>query len=108
MEQQPSFPQPQPPYPAPAYGSAAPTTNVLAIVSLALGIGSFVLALGPLAGVPAIITGYIARNQVAQRGESGDQLALWGLVLGCVNAGLTAFMLIGVVLAAILFALVHR
>jgi Domain of unknown function (DUF4190) len=108
MEQQPPFPQPQPSSSAPAYGPVTAPVNVLAIVSLALGVASFALALGPLAGVPAIVTGYIARNQITQRGESGDQLALWGLVLGYVNAGLTAFMLVGVALAAVLFALVHH
>jgi hypothetical protein len=107
MEQQQPYSPPQAPYPAPAYATANPPINVLAIVSLVLGIGSFVF-MGPLASVPAIITGYIARSQIARRGEGGSQLALWGLVLGYVNVGLAALTLIGVVLMAIGYALTHH
>ncbi len=107
MEQQQPYSTPEPPYSAPPYGSAYAPTNPLAIVSLVLGIGSFVL-LGPLASVPAIITGYIARSQIEKRGERGSQLALWGLVLGYVNAGLAALTLIGGILAAIVFAITNH
>jgi hypothetical protein len=112
MEDQQPFPASEPPPPAPAFEPTyQPTyapTNTLAIVSLVLGIGSFVLALGPLASVPGIITAYIARGQIAQRGEGGAQLALWGLVLGYINVGLAALTLIGGVLAAIAFAVTHH
>lgn len=103
MEQQQPYPAPQPPYTEP---TSVPV-NVLAIVSLVLGAGSFVL-LGPLASLPGIITGYIAKSQIARSGERGSQLALWGIVLGYINVGLAALTLIGAVLAALGYALAHH
>ncbi len=55
-------------------------TNGLAIASLACGLGQFVL--GPLATIPAIVLGHMARSQIKRTGEQGDSLALGGLVLG--------------------------
>ena len=91
MELQQLYHTPQSPAAAPPYGSQYAPTNVLAIVSLILGAGSFVLLpFGPLASLPAVITGYIARSQIARRGERCAQLALSGFVLGYINLGLTA------------------
>ncbi|MEH0829557.1 MULTISPECIES: DUF4190 domain-containing protein [Micromonospora] len=71
----------QPPYaPQPPYGQYGPPgqgprpggTNVLAILSLVF---AFVFA-------PAgIVCGHLAKRQIRQTGEDGDQLATWGLVL---------------------------
>ncbi len=71
----------QPPYaPQPPYGQYGPPgpgprpggTNVLAILSLAF---AFVFA-------PAgIVCGHLAKRQIRQTGEDGDQLATWGLIL---------------------------
>lgn len=73
----------QPPYaPQPPYGQYGPPgqgpgpgprgTNVLAILSLVF---AFVFA-------PAgIVCGHLAKRQIRQTGEDGDQLANWGLVL---------------------------
>ncbi|MFF0654680.1 DUF4190 domain-containing protein [Micromonospora tulbaghiae] len=71
----------QPPYaPQPPYGQYGPPgqgprpggTNVLAILALVF---AFVFA-------PAgIVCGHLAKRQIRQTGEDGDQLATWGLVL---------------------------
>ncbi|WP_435054766.1 DUF4190 domain-containing protein [Micromonospora aurantiaca (nom. illeg.)] len=73
----------RPPYaPQPPYGQYGPPgqgpgpgprgTNVLAILSLVF---AFVFA-------PAgIVCGHLAKRQIRQTGEDGDQLANWGLIL---------------------------
>jgi hypothetical protein len=65
-------------------GATAPTpaarTNGLAIASLACGIAQF--AFGPLATIPAIVLGHMARSQIRRTGEDGAGLALAGLILG--------------------------
>jgi hypothetical protein len=55
-------------------------TNGLAIASLACGLAQF--AVGPLATIPAIVFGHMARSQVRRTGEQGAGLALVGLLLG--------------------------
>ncbi len=55
-------------------------TNGLAIASLACGLAQFVF--GPLAAVPAIVFGHVARHQIKRTGEQGAGLALAGLILG--------------------------
>jgi hypothetical protein len=67
----------------------------LAITSLVLGI----LSIGCLffvAGIPAIITGAIARKRAGQSPEQygGAGLALAGLILGCVGTVLTVVALV--------------
>jgi Domain of unknown function (DUF1707)/Domain of unknown function (DUF4190) len=66
---------------APA-GPAAPVarTNGLAIASLACGLAQFVF--GPVATIPAIVFGHLARSQIKRTGEQGAGLALAGLILG--------------------------
>jgi competence protein ComGC len=57
----------------------------LATVSLVLGICGLVLCiLGPLFGIPAVISGHIARSRINASGGflSGDGLALAGLITG--------------------------
>ena len=71
-------------------------TNGLAVASLACGIAQF--AFGPLATIPAIVLGHMARSQIKRTGEQGAGLALAGLVLGWAAA------ILGVLF--ILFALV--
>jgi len=53
--------------------------NVMAILSLVF---AFVF---PPAG---IALGHIARKQISQSGEQGDQIALWGLILSYVFTAL--------------------
>ena len=55
-------------------------TNGLAIASLSCGLAQF--AFGPLATIPAIVLGHMARGQIRRTGEQGAGLALAGLVLG--------------------------
>jgi Domain of unknown function (DUF1707)/Domain of unknown function (DUF4190) len=79
----------------------APLTRVngLAIASLACGLGQF--AFGPLATIPAIVLGHMARSQIRRSGEQGAGLALAGLILGwgAVILGILAIVL-GVALSA--------
>jgi Domain of unknown function (DUF1707)/Domain of unknown function (DUF4190) len=56
------------------------TTNGLAIASLACGLAQFMF--GPLATIPAIVLGHVARRQIKRTGEQGAGLALAGLILG--------------------------
>ena len=71
-------------------------TNGLAIASLACGLAQF--AFGPLATIPAIVLGHMARSQIRRTGEQGAGLALAGLVLGW-GAVILGIVLIAVALA---------
>ncbi len=71
----------------PPIGAVAPSPapkQGLAIASFVLGIVSFVLCLGVLTGVPAILCGYAAKNRVrlSPREYGGAGLAMAGLILG--------------------------
>ena len=68
-------------------------TNGLAIASLACGLAQF--AVGPLATIPAIVLGHMARSQIRRTGEQGAGLALAGLVLGW------GAVILGIVLIAV-------
>jgi hypothetical protein len=86
-------------YAAPA---AAGGTNVLAIVSLVAGILGLLLLcafLGPISfvfGVVAAVLGFVARNQIKQRGQGGSGLATAGLVIGIAAAVLGLAELAGI------------
>ena len=69
------------------------STNGLAIASLACGLAQF--AFGPLATIPAIVLGHMARSQIRRTGEQGAGLALAGLVLGW------GAVILGIVLIAV-------
>jgi hypothetical protein len=65
-------------------------TNGFAVASLVLGIlGFFVIT-----GILALIFGYVAREQIRERGESGDGMAIAGIVLGWVWLGLVLLRII--------------
>lgn len=70
--------------------------NTLAIVSLVLGI----LCCIPFGGIGAIVTGVIARNQIATSGgqQKGSELAMVGIILGALSMALAV---IGFVLGLI-------
>ena len=93
----PAFPPPPAGQPAPpAYAAAAPY-NTMAVVSLASGIASwFVLPL--VGGVVAVVTGHIARREIRQTGEQGDNLATVGLVLGYLHLAVAALLVVFLVL----------
>ncbi|GGC07711.1 DUF4190 domain-containing protein [Cellulomonas carbonis] len=110
--QQPPYAQPgygQQPYGSsygPAYGQpygqgyAPPPyvkTNTMAIISLVssvLGL-TFVPVLGSIAGV---ITGHMARRQIADTGEQGSGVATAGLVVGYVGIALVVLVVVGFIL----------
>ncbi len=85
--------------PAPA---ATPKTNSMAIASLVCGIGQVMF--WPLITVPAIVLGHIARNQIRRDGEAGSGMALAGLILGYIGAGVALLVAIGVIVAVAAFA----
>jgi hypothetical protein len=68
------------PYRPAAYPPAVRGTNALAVVSLCFGIGQFFLWF--VGGIVAIVCGHIARRQIRETGESGDGLAVAGLIMG--------------------------
>jgi hypothetical protein len=114
QEPQPQLPPastPPPSYPPPATQPAAnyvpyapaQTTNIWAVVSLASSVLSW-LGLFGIGGIIGIIAGIVARNEIAaSRGaQSGDGLALAGIILGSVNVLLSC---IGLLCGLAFFAL---
>jgi hypothetical protein len=75
-QQHPGWAAPQASYGPPR----VPETNALAIVALVLAI----MGLGPIAA----IVGHIARGQIRHRGDSGDGLALAGIIVGWITTAL--------------------
>jgi len=76
-------------------------TNGLAMVSLFTGIFSYLGHIIPLIGgstlaLIAIVTGYIARRQIAQSGEGGKDIATIGIVLGLINLSIVILILIAI------------
>ena len=76
-------------------------TNGLAMVSLVTGILSYLGHIIPLIGggtmaLIAIITGYIARRQIAQSGEQGKDIATIGIILGVVNIAIVLLILFAI------------
>ena len=92
-------------------GTAVPAvreTNGYAIASLACGLAQFVF--GPLATIPAIVFGHMARYQIKRTGEQGDGLALAGLILGWTTVILGILFLlivVGVALSAGMHGAMH-
>ena len=83
--------------------SNAAKTNTLAVVSLVAGIGSFFAHVVPGIGgftvsLVAIITGYMARQQIKQTGERGMGMATAGMVIGVIHLAL-----IGLLVLVVLF-----
>jgi hypothetical protein len=72
------------------YTPSATQTNSLAVVSLVTATGSFFAHIIPGIGgltvaVIAIVTGFMARNQIKQTGEQGKWMANVGIVIGIVH-----------------------
>jgi hypothetical protein len=87
---------------APPGPSVPARTNPLAAGSLACGIGQ--LFFGPLATIPAIVLGYMARREIRRTGEDGMGLATAGLVLGWTGAALVILTCLFVVMLVALIA----
>jgi hypothetical protein len=82
------------PYPSVGYPPRQPahaTVSSAAVAALACGISEF-FTLG-LTAIPAVILGHVARRQVRQTGQRGDDMALAGLILGYAGIGLLAFLI---------------
>ena len=78
-----------------AYAPAAPN-NTMALVSLIAGIGGLTL-LPFIASIVAVITGHIAKKQIAETGENGSGLATGGLVTGYIGIGFGVLGLIAII-----------
>ena len=78
--------------PPPGYPWAPPPqrTNGMAVASMVLGI----LWIYWIGSILALVFGYIARNQIRERGESGSGMAVAGIVLGWVGVGILALVLL--------------
>ncbi len=74
--------------------------NSLAILSFSLGLGQIFFWF--FTGIPAIITGHIARQQIKRRGDQGAGFALAGLILG--YAGLGLAVVVGLIITLIVVA----
>jgi len=85
------------PVPRAAVVPAAARTNGLAIASLVCALAQFVV--GPLATIPAIVFGHVARHQIKRTGEQGAGLALAGLILGWATVILIALLIFGVAMS---------
>jgi len=88
--------------PAPQAASG-PKTNTMALVSLIAGILG--LTLFPLLGsIAAVITGNIGRKEIAASNgaETGDGLAMAGLIMGWIGVGLGV---LGICVACLFFLL---
>ena len=92
------MPPPPPPPPAmPQPGAGAPgQTNGLAVASLVLGILGIVSCGYTffVAPVLAVILGVIARKQIRERGQSGDGMAVAGLIMGIVGLVISLILVI--------------
>ncbi len=73
-------------------------TNGLAVASLVCGIAQFMF--GPLATIPAIVFGHVARSQIRRTGEQGAGLALAGLILGWVPVVLGTALIVTLIVLA--------
>lgn len=94
--------QPSVPYQQPtAYPPIAQETNNKALWSLVMGIiGIFIFPV--IFNVPAIILGYIAKNEISRSGgrEAGRGMALAGIILGWVGLFLGIIWVVVAIVAA--------
>ncbi|MDR0989990.1 MAG: DUF4190 domain-containing protein [Propionibacteriaceae bacterium] len=98
-------PYQEPGAPANAYGypPANQGTNTLAVVSLVLSIASYPI-LPIVAAIPGIITGSMAKKQIAQTGEQGLGMAKAGIILGWVNIALWVLIILLFVIFVVIAA----
>lgn len=94
----------------PYYGAWQPRpTNGLAIASLVISIAALPLAClcygipGVLLGPTGAIMGHVSRRQIQQDGQQGDGLALAGMIIGWIVAGLS-ILGIAAVVATVVFS----
>ncbi len=92
----------------PGYAPSSSHTNSLAVVSLVTGIGSFFAHIIPGVGgatvaIIAIVTGFMARNQIRETGEQGAWMATTGIVIGIIHLAL--ILIVVLVLLFVIFVL---
>lgn len=94
---------------APSGASLQPAqNNGLAITSMVLGIVSIPLTFcygsGILFGIAAFVTGLIARRQIKDSAgtQSGDGMALAGMIMGGIIGGLAGIAIVTIVILALL------
>ena len=86
---------------SPVYSPIPSGNNTLAIVSLGLGLAgipflcvaivfAFCGCVTGLLAIGAVVTGFIARQQIKSTGERGDGMALTGIILGIVQVVIVA------------------
>ena len=87
--------------PVPRVATVTPVakTNAFAIASLACGLAQFMF--GPLATIPAIVFGHLARGQIKRTREQGAGLALAGLILGWAAVILGIVLVLGLVAVSV-------
>jgi hypothetical protein len=62
----------------------------MAVAAMVLGI----LWLYWIGSILALVFGYVARQQIRERGESGDGMAIAGIVLGWVGIGFLGVLIV--------------
>lgn len=83
--------------PPPAYGyPPAQKTNVLSIISMIAAILGIIGILPFIGSVAGAIMGHISLGQIKRTGESGRGMALAGVIVGWIGAGLA--LIFGIVL----------
>jgi hypothetical protein len=89
-------------YPGYGYPVPSPPTNGLAIGSLVVSVvGAFGLCgygLGGYLGIVGAIMGHVARRQIRERGESGDGMALAGVIVGWIAFGIAVIATVLIVI----------
>lgn len=77
------------------------TSMILGIVSIPL---AFCYGIGILFGIAAFITGLIARRQIKDSAgtQSGDGMAIAGVVMGAIVGGLLGLAVVAIVILALL------
>lgn len=84
---------------APLYTTSANKTNSLAVISLVAGIGSFFAHIIPGVGgltvaLVAVVTGYMARQQIRETGEQGMGMATAGMIIGIIHLALLGLLVL--------------
>ena len=87
---------------APAYAPTAPT-NSMAVVTLIAGIAGLTL-LPFVASIVAVITGPIAKRQIAQTHEQGSGMVTAGVVMGWIGVAIGALSILAVIVFFVFFA----
>ena len=90
------------------YGNPYPVSrpnNSMALVSLIAGIAGLTIIPG-IGSIVAVITGHMAKREIARTGEDGSGLATGGLIMGWIGVGLIILAIIGAILFFAFFAAV--